>query len=143
MGFKVKDCQVKNLNLFLELFKFYPNMQILEVGNLDENIKKILLSELDKCGGDLKHYKGELERLFEYVVISHDIEINEKILKDSYLKLETTADLIILLKKDSCDLWNLKELIGECGFTAVNDIDIFSEYDLIMAKKQEMWVRAY
>ena len=134
---------MKNLNLFLELFNFYPNMQILEVGEIDRDIKEALVNELNKCEGDLKHYKGELERLFEYVVISDDININEKILKDSYLKLETMADLIILLKKDSVDLWNLKELIGECGFTAVNDIDIFDKYDLIMAKKQEMWVRAY
>ncbi len=134
---------MKNLDMFLELFNFYPNMQILEVGELNKDIKETLENELNKCDGNLKHYKGELERLFECVVISDDIQITEKVLKDSYLKLEITADLIILVKKDSLDLWELKDLIGECGFTAVNNIDIFDKYDLVTAKKQEMWVRAY
>ena len=133
---------MKNLNLFLQLFDFYPNMQILEVGEIDKEIRDALTQKLNRCDGNLEKYEGELERGFEYAILSN-IEVTEEALKNAYLKLEATGNLIILIKKSSADVWMLKDLIGECGFTAVNDIDIFDEYDLITANKHEMWARAY
>jgi hypothetical protein len=139
---------MKNLELFLDLIKFYPNMQILELGKIDEMISSEIANRLTT--GDLKKFNfdsysvGDFNvdpRSFEYVVIYNIFDI--ELIELSYHSLENSGDLIILLPKGKFDLWNLKEQIEKRSFVAVNDIELLDEYDVITAKKMHMWTRGY
>lgn len=63
----------------------------------------------------------------------------ELILKTAYTTLANTAELIIMQKKATMDIQALKELLERFEFRTPNEIDIFPEYDLIIAKKMHMW----
>lgn len=139
---------MKNLELFLDLIKFYPNMQILELGKIDTEISKAITQKL-KSGDSKKflfdEYKENLvevnPRAFEYVVIYDIFDID--LVELAYHTLENSGDLIILLKKDSYDLWDLKERLSKRSFVAINDIELLENYDVLTAKKMHMWTRGY
>lgn len=63
----------------------------------------------------------------------------ELMLKTAYTTLANTAELIIMEKKGTMDIEALKELLERFEFRTPNAIDIFQEYDLVIAKKMHMW----
>ena len=143
---------MKGLNLFLDLFNFYPNMQILEIGNIENKISQTIREKLSECEGELKSFdfnsrefsirEIKIEpRSYEHIVL-YEI-ISEELLELTYHALENSGDLVFLFKKGILDIAEVKELISSRGFVAVNDIDIFDEFDLISAKKMHMWTRGY
>ncbi len=77
------------------------------------------------------------------IVIFKDIfhlHKNKKLLlKTAYTTLANSANIIIMDKKGSFDVEELKELLEEYEFRSANLIDVLPEYDLVMAKKMHMW----
>jgi len=140
---------MRGLKLFLDMINFYPNMQILELGDINRELSSKISEKIKECGGDLKQFsfdkyiKGDIKiepRSFEYIVIYNIFDID--LLELSYQALENSADLIILLDKTKdFDVWELKEQIEKKSFVAVNDIDILDDFYIINAKKMYMWAR--
>ena len=105
---------------------------------------------LDKIYPDAKiqHIKN-FKQPFRAVPRDNDIVIfkdffhlhsNKKsILKIAYTTLANTANIIIMQKKGTMDIEALKVMLEEFEFRAPNEIDVLSEYDLVMAKKMHMW----
>lgn len=146
---------MKGLNLFSELINFYPNVekvQVLQIGDIEKEISQLIETKLSEYDGVLKNFDfsgrefniQEIEvepRSYKYIILYGNI--SEELLELAYHAFENTGDLIFIFKKGSRDIWETKDLIETRGFVAINDIDIFEEYDLISAKKKLMWARGY
>lgn len=141
----------KEFELFKDLFASYPNIAILHIdkssnflGTCLENIKK-------QNDGNIKYIKFQEEkdarlrasaREYEYIVLTDILSFcpnKDKILRLMYKALENSANIIILEHKNHNNTQEIKELLDECSFVAINDIDLFKDYNLITAKKLHMW----
>ena len=63
----------------------------------------------------------------------------EMILKLAYLTLANSASIVIIEKKGVMDIELIKAMLEEHEFRASNSVEIFDEYDLVIAKKMHMW----
>ncbi|MEA3512315.1 MAG: hypothetical protein U9R37_01800 [Campylobacterota bacterium] len=136
---------------FRELFDKFPHLAILHIDNGCSDIKSELLSIIEDLDGefiykdisDINPLKFRPKnREFEYALISdclHLIDDKQKFITSVYHSLENSAFIILLSRKGNMEVGEMIELLDECNFRAVNDIDIFEEYDLVMAKKLHMW----
>jgi hypothetical protein len=119
------------LVLFRTLFDSSPNLTILNINNNCNEITKELQSIVDDSFGNLiikqsheiqpKNFRLQ-DRNFEYAIIS------------DYLHLVENQDRFITSIYHS-----LEELLDKNNFRAVNDINIFEKYHLVMGKKLHMW----
>ena len=141
----------KELELFKTLFDNSPNLAILNINNNCNEISQTLQAIVDNSFGELtlkefhqiqpNNFRLQ-DRNFEYAIISdclHLIENKNRFITNIYHSLENSAFIIVLQKKDTMDINTLKELLDQNNFRAVNDINIFEKYHLIMAKKLHMW----
>lgn len=141
----------KELNLFRGLFQEFTNISILHINNnlsfINPTIEDIASSLEGKV--EYKEFTDENStrlrasaREYEYIILS-DILLycpnKDKILKLMYRALENSANLIILEKKTNENLEEIKELLDKTSFVAINNIELFEEYNLITAKKMHMW----
>ena len=141
----------KELNLFRGLFQEFTNISILHINNnlsfINPTIEDIASSLEGKV--EYKEFIDENSarlrtsaREYEYIILS-DILLycpnKDKILKLMYRALENSANLIILEKKTNENLEEIKELLDKTSFVAINNIELFEEYNLITAKKMHMW----
>ena len=81
-------------------------------------------------------------REFEYIILSDILSYcpnKHKVLKQMYKALENSANIIILEKKSNNNLEEIKQLLDKCHFVAINNIELFQNYNLITAKKMHMW----
>ncbi|MGP2656713.1 hypothetical protein ACOJTA_06705 [Malaciobacter sp. WC5094] len=141
----------KKLELFKELFADYPNIAILHVDNSLDLITNTLEQVREKNDGNIKYIKFEDEtsarlrataREYEYVILGDILSYcpnKDKILKLMYKAIENSGNIIILEKKTNDNLYELLELIENTGFQAVNNIDLFDEFNTITAKKMHHW----
>lgn len=141
----------KQLDLFKELFAEYPNIAILHVNNSLELITNTLEEVRLINNGTIKYIPFIDEksarlrptaREYEYVVLGDILFYcpnKDKILKLMYKALENSGNIIILEKKSNDNLYELLELIENIGFQAVNNIDLFDDFNLITAKKMHHW----
>ena len=141
----------KELNLFKELFAEYPNIAILHVNNSLDLVTSTLEEIRDYNKGNIKYipFVGEKSarlrptaREYEYVVLGDILSYcpnQDKILKLMYKALENSGNIIILEKKSNGNLYELLELIENIGFQAVNNIELFEDFNLITAKKMHHW----
>lgn len=141
----------KKLELFKELFADYPNIAILHVDNSLDLVTNTLEQVREKNDGNIKYIRFEDEtsarlrataREYEYVVLGDILSYcpnKDKILKLMYKAIENSGNIIILEKKTNDNLYELLELIENTGFQAVNNIDLFDEYNTITAKKMHHW----
>ncbi len=141
----------KQLDLFKELFADYPNIAILHVNNSLDIITSTLEEIKNKNEGNIKYIPFIDEksarlrptaREYEYVVLGDILSYcpnKDKILKLMYKAIENSGNIIILEKKSNDNLYELLELIENIGFQAVNNIDLFDEFNLITAKKMHHW----
>ncbi|MFK2822184.1 hypothetical protein ACH5BK_04310 [Arcobacter sp. YIC-80] len=141
----------KKLELFKELFADYPNIAILHVDNSLDLVTNTLEQVREKNDGNIKYIKFEDEtsaklrataREYEYVILGDILSYcpnKDKILKLMYKAIENSGNIIILEKKTNDNLHELLELIENTGFQAVNNIDLFDEYNTITAKKMHHW----
>ena len=141
----------KELTLFKGLFQPFINIQILHINNnisfLTPTLEEIASSLEGKI--EYKEFMDEKSarlrassREFEYIILSDILSFcpnKEKILKLMYKALENSANIIILEKKSNENLEEIKELLDKCSFVAINNIELFDEYNLITAKKMHMW----
>lgn len=141
----------KELEQFEELFDSSPNIAILHIDNGCEDISSFLHEFIEKNSGELtlkdinkistQNFRFK-DRNFEYAVVSNclkRISAKEQFINGVYHSLENSAFIIMLEEKMDNDLSEMVELLDKCNFRAVNSIDIFQKYHLVMAKKLHMW----
>ncbi len=136
---------------FFSLFEHSPNTAIYHINNNCDNIEQLLEELIKSIDGKLSSQNfSEIEqkkfrlkdRDFEYAVISDcldKVEHIDKFTTSIYHSLENSAFIIILQTKGSMDTETIKAILDKNHFRAVNDIDIFEKYYLVMAKKLHMW----
>jgi len=139
---------------FLELFRPLPGNCYLQVCTEEDEITKELKNLLKSVDGELRvilynDKNLDFSKPYRALPRDHDIVILQDVLskhktpkmllKTAYTTLANTADIIILEKKDSSNIEDIKNLLEEFEFRAINDIDIFQNYNLVMAKKMHMW----
>lgn len=141
----------KELNLFKGLFQPFQNISILHITNgigfLDPVIEETVNSlegkiELIKFTDEKSARLRASARDYEYIILSNILSFcpnKDKIIKIMYKALENSANIIILEEKSNENLEEIKTLLDKTAFVAINDIDLFEEYNLITAKKLHMW----
>lgn len=141
----------KEFELFNSLFEKNPNIAVLNINHKSDYIKGLLEKIVASTGGKFVNKEfSELElskfrltpREFEYAVICDcidKIEDIDRFIKEVYHSLENSAQIILLTKKGKIDPYKLIDLLDRNDFRAMNKIDIFDDFDLVMAKKMHMW----
>jgi len=141
----------KSLELFTSLFGDVPNLAILHINNGVDFLNPVIENVVNQSDGKLDYtdFSNEkalkvrmVPRTYEYVILSDILDSCEnkiKLLKMYYTALENSANIIILTKKSSNSVEEIKNLLEEAQFRAINDIDIFDEYIIVTAKKMHMW----
>lgn len=141
----------KEIGEFNSLFDHFPNTAIYHLHNGCDDISQLLEKLTQRIEGELTTQKfNEIEqkrfrlkdRNFEYAVISDcldKVEHIDRFITSIYHSLENSAFIIVLQPKGSMDIENMKEILDKNHFRAVNDINIFEKYHLVMAKKLHMW----
>lgn len=153
---------------FLDLFHPQPGYKLLEVTTHAGEISSLLIDFLKPYDGRLAvaQYPGEHEsfeasenlklqnvpdftKVFRAlprdndIVILNDIlhrhHLPDRILKAVYTTLANTGEVIIMAPKGEMDLHQMCQELENAEYRAPNPIDIFAEYDLVMAKKMHMW----
>jgi len=69
----------------------------------------------------------------------HQHKNQKGILKIAYTTLANAANIIIMQEKGTMDIEVSLDTLEAFEFRSQNYIDIFPEYDLVMAKKMHMW----
>jgi hypothetical protein len=143
-----------NLSQFLELFRPLPGNCYLQVSTKEDVITKALTKLLKNVDGELRTAFYNEKNLnftkpFRALPRDHDIvilqdvlsqhEMPKILLKNAYTTLANTADIILLEKKDAMEIEEMKALLEEFEFRAINDISILDGYNLVMGKKMHMW----
>lgn len=141
----------REFELFKTLFESSPNLAILHLHDNCDSVQSYLQKIVQSTNGELttKEFKSIepnqfrlKDRNFEYAIISdclHKIESLDRFITNIYHSLENSAFIILLQKKETMSCEEMKELLDRNNFRAVNDIAIFEEYFLVMAKKLHMW----
>ena len=141
----------KEFESFNCLFQKDPNIAILNINNDCDEIKQELENIVNTIGGSFKNKEfDEIElnrfrltaREFEYAVVCDcldKVENVDRFIKEIYKSLENSAQIIVLSKKGKQDIKTLEDILDRNDFRAVNSIDIFEKYHLVMAKKMHMW----
>jgi len=141
----------KELELFSSLFESHPNISILNIHNRCDDIKVGLENIVNSIGGTLKYKDiNDIDqkrfrltaREYEYVVVCDcldKIEDMKRFIDQIYHSLENSAQIILIGKKEKSDPYSMLQILEEADFRAMNQIDIFENYHLVMAKKMHMW----
>jgi hypothetical protein len=141
----------KEIELFKTLFQKTPNSALLHIGNNCIDIQNILNDFVNEIDAKLA-YKDfstiNLERFrltardFEYVIVSDCLDMIadiDKFIKEIYHSLENSANVILISHKNKNNLLFMIDILERNDFRATNSIEIFDDYNLVMAKKMHMW----
>ena len=141
----------KSLELFKDLFAPFEAIKVLHINHKVDFLQKTIDDVVESLNGscDIKHFEQESDarlrataREYEYIVLS-DILSHcpnaSKTVAQMYKALENSANIIILEKKSHHNVDEIKSLLDEASFVAINTIDLFEEYTIITAKKLHMW----
>ena len=141
----------KELLEFNSLIQDSPSLALLQVGDGIPKITSSLEFISVRNSGTLK-VKPSSEivcekfrltpREYEYAILINTLDLCEdkkKFLDVIYHALENSAQVILIEDKSSSDISEMIELLDEANYRAVNNIDIFADYNLVMAKKLHMW----
>jgi hypothetical protein len=136
----------KEIELFKSLFDNTPSLALLYFKDANGVFENTLNEIVEKNFGTIKTIEDNYtkrvfsSREYEYAIIE-DIfdEIDDKFIKKVYHSLENSAFIILISKKDKKSILELSEILDNNDFRAINSIDIFEEYNLVMAKKLHMW----
>ncbi len=141
----------KELEEFGSLFNLTPSVNILHYIEVSNEITQKLESIVLPFGGKVKtiennpplnHLRKEAKHHgFDYAIVScsivdHDDQNNFMNLISKSLR---DSGYMIILEKKEKTLNSVYELLEKYDYGAVNSINIFEEYNLIMAKKLHMW----
>lgn len=141
----------KEIELFKTLFQKTPNSALLHINNGCTKIQDILHDFTNEIDAKLT-YKDfntiNLERFrltardFEYVIVCDCLESIgdvDKFIKEIYHSLENSANIILISDKTKNNTLFMIDILDRNDFRATNSIDIFENYNLVMAKKMHMW----
>ncbi|MCK5293169.1 MAG: hypothetical protein KAJ49_00850 [Arcobacteraceae bacterium] len=141
----------KELIQFNSLFEDSPALALLHINNDFDSINKAMeftaqrnngkLETKDISGIDCEKFRVRT-RDYEYAVLTNtlkDCTHKNKFLSTIYHSLENSAFIILIEDKKHSTIEQMIELLDEENFLAINDIDIFEDYNLVMAKKMHMW----
>ncbi len=141
----------KSLEMFSSLFDDFPNLAVLHVNNKVDFLKPVIEKVVNNSEGklDYKEFSDEKSlqlrttaRDYEYIILADILDSCEnkiQLLKMYYRALENSANIIILAKKSNNSVNEIKSLLDQTYFQAINDIDIFDDYIIITGKKMHMW----
>ena len=158
----------KALAEFRNLFLLLPGYKVLDITSHTDAISQYLNDALEEVNGRLSlvQYPGEhgsvrnanaitpqvienyespfraLPRDNDVVVIRDVIQHHKNIdalLKIAYRTLANAGEIIIMTQKEELISSRIYEALDKAEFRATNTIDIFDNYELIMAKKMHMW----
>lgn len=141
----------KSLELFSSLFDNSPNLSVLHVNNKIDFLNKTIEEVVNNTGGklDFKEFIDEKAlrlsakaRDYEYIIIGDILDYCEnkvQLLKMYYRALENSANIIVLTKKSNNSVDEIKSILDQTYFQAINDTDIFDDYIIITGKKMHMW----
>ena len=141
----------KSLDMFSSLFDDFPNLAILHVNNKVDFLNPIIEEVVKNSEGNLdyKEFSDEKSlrltakaRDYEYIILGDILDSCEnklQLLKMYYKALENSANIIVLAKKSNNSVDEIKSLLDQTFFQAINDIDIFDDYIIITGKKLHMW----
>jgi hypothetical protein len=135
---------------FKELFELTPNMLVLNINNGLDDVKEFLDLITSNHGRIVYKDINELEqqrfrlnaREYEYALVCNcfdTIEALDRFIKEVYKSVENSGQIILIEKKENGKLQEMIELLDRNDFRSTNPIDIFPNYDLVMAKKMHMW----
>jgi 3-dehydroquinate synthase class II len=142
------------LKQFLELFNPLPGNCYLQVSTEKNSISFELEKLIQSVDGKFKLILYNNENLdfskpLKVRPREHDIVILQNIIskhqnpkavvRSAYTTLANTADIILLERKDAMSIEDMKNILQEHEFRAINDIDILDNYNLVMGKKMHMW----
>ncbi|MBT3280705.1 MAG: hypothetical protein HOF69_03665 [Campylobacteraceae bacterium] len=117
-------------------------LNLIIYGQEDETLKEQFPNSKIQYIEDIKKPFRVSPRSVDIIVLKNIFnqhQKNEALLKISYTALANAADIIIIEKKGTIDKTAMYELLENNEFRAANFIDIFPNYDLVMAKKMHMW----
>jgi hypothetical protein len=132
-------------------FETNPNTAVLNINNGCDDIKNLLLELVEQNNGSLTNKEfNQLDqkrfrltaREYEFAVVCdciHALERVDRFIKEIYHSLENSAQIILLSRKENMDLPQMIDILDRNDFRAVNQIDIFDQYHLVMGKKMHMW----
>lgn len=140
------------LELFKTIFQDSPNLAVLHLDNGMDEIKQIIQKLVEKNDGTLNYQNFKDDggcarfktktRDYEYAILSDVLqhcEYKEKILKLVYHSLENSSQIVVICNKKDIELYSIKELLDRSNFLAINEIDLFDDHHLVVAKKMHMW----
>ena len=141
----------KEYDDFKSLFQNTPSLALLHIQNRCDIVSSCL--EDIKIQNDGTIIKKDLENIdcdrfrlksreFEFIILSDIINscsAKELLLKSCYHSLENSAYIIIIEDKKHNNTQEILQLLENIEYRVSNDIDIFNNYNLIMAKKLHMW----
>ncbi len=160
---------MENINNFLELFNPDPGNTFLEVSsgvdgitdalhdllnNKQSNLKLAIYSNKDE-DIQLKYPNVKIQFLDDMkkpfrasprsvdIVLLKDIytkhKFGDRLLKLSYTSLANAAQVVIIEPKGNLEKATICETLEKLEFRAANFVDIFADYDVVVAKKMHMW----
>ncbi len=160
---------MNNIDKFLKLFNPYPGNTFLEVSSgvcditdaiykllnsKQSNLKLAIYSEQDesiqeKYQNSKVQFINDMKKPFRAsprsvdIVILKDIyakhQFGDRLLKLSYTSLANAAQIVIIEPKGILDQRATFDILEKLEFRVANFIDIFDEYDVVVAKKMHMW----
>ena len=142
----------KSLEEFESLFLNTPHVAVMFLDNDCEFLKPTIENIVQRNDGKL-HYQNfqnqggcarfkSSTRDYEFVILGNVLqhcEFKEKFLSLVYRSLENSAQIILVMDKTAMDLYEAKDLLDKCNFLAANNIEIFEDKFVIVAKKMHMW----
>lgn len=159
----------KEIEEFLELITPQPGFKVLDVTTHVDDLTQSIADKLEPFVSSrlaIARYEGEHQKILsktalkiddissfsqpfralprdnDIVVIRdvlHQHQFAERILKVIYTTLANTGNVIIMTKKGEANTQEQLDMLERAEYRAGNIINIFKEYDLLMAKKMHMW----
>ena len=152
---------------FLELIHLTPATRVLEISSHADDLSFELAKHLETVGGEfhLQLYPGEhtipqvgnvksgdvkdfsspfraIAREYSAIILRDILDVHkfpDRIVKATYKSLLNATELIIVQKKGSMSIDEMKEFLDSNEFRAANEIDIFEDYHVVVGKKMHMW----
>ena len=152
---------------FLELVHLTPATRVLEISSHADDLSEALAEHLQTVEGEfhLQLYPGEhkiptldnvkfgevkdfaspfraIAREYSAIILRDVLDAHkfpDRIVKATYKSLLNATELIIVQKKGSMSIDEMKEFLDKNEFRAANEIDIFEDYHVVVGKKMHMW----
>lgn len=158
---------MRDFSQFLEIITPAPHIKLLEVTSHADDLSEALATYLIDVEGqlDLALYPGEhsvpehgfvkshalkdyqvpfraIPREYAAVIMTdvlHEHAFPERILQIAYKTLLNASEIIIVQDKTTMSQESIEELLERLEFRAINGIELFDDYHVVVGKKMHMW----